>query len=130
MTLSPALKWVAIAAIACTGLIHFTEARDAFGDATYKGVLFLANGVGSLVAAWGVYRDRRGLGWMLGLVIAAGSVAAYVLSRTVGLPGLPAEPENWLEAPGVASLVCEGAFILLFFAAERARGAGDGRPTR
>lgn len=39
-TPSPTVKWLAIAALLGTGLIHFMEARDAFGDATYKGLLF------------------------------------------------------------------------------------------
>src|SRR6267378_589750 len=115
---SPTLKWLAIAAILGTGLIHLVEAQDAFGDARYKGVLFVANGIGALVAAFGLYRNRRGLGWLLGLLVAGGAFLAYVASRTVGLPGLPAEPDAWLEPMGVASLVCEGLFIILFVVAQ------------
>jgi hypothetical protein len=118
---SPALKWLAIAAILGAGLIHAVEARDAFGDATYKGLLFVANGVGALVAAVGVYRNQRTLGWILGIVVAGGAFLAYVASRTIGLPGLPAEPDAWLEPMGVASLVCEGLFVVLFVVARRAR---------
>ena len=114
---SPTLKWLAIAAILGTGLIHLVEAQDAFGDARYKGVLFVANGVGALVAAFGLYRNRRGLGWLLGLMVAGGAFLAYAASRTVGLPGLPAEPDAWLEPMGVASLVCEGLFVALFVSA-------------
>ena len=113
---SPAVKWLAILAILCTGVIHFVEAPDSFGEATYKGVLFVANGLGALFAAVGIIRAQR-WGWLLGLVVAAGALVAYVLSRTVGLPGLPAEPENWLEPPGVASLICEGVFVVLFLVA-------------
>jgi hypothetical protein len=113
----PTLKWLAIAAILGTGLIHLVEAPDSFDEATYKGVLFVANGVGALVAAVGVYRNRRGLGWILGLLVAGGAFLAYVASRTVGLPGLPAEPDAWLEPMGVASLLCEGLFIVLFVTA-------------
>jgi hypothetical protein len=39
-----------VVAIAATGLIHLGDARDAFGEATYKGLLFVANSVGALVA--------------------------------------------------------------------------------
>jgi hypothetical protein len=113
-TPSPAVRWLAIVAILGTGVIHFAEAQDAFGEATYKGLLFVANGVGALVAAIGLYRNQRQLGWLLGLVIAVGSILAYVASRTIGLPGLPAEPDAWFEPMGVASLVCEVGFVLLF----------------
>ena len=116
---SSTLKWLAIAAILGTGLIHILEAQDAFGDARYKGILFVANGLGSLVAAFGLYINRRGMGWALGLLVAGGALLAYVASRTVGLPGLPAEPDAWLEPMGVASLVCEGVFVVLFAVARR-----------
>jgi hypothetical protein len=118
---SPTLKWLAIAAIIGTGLIHVAEARDSFGEATYKGILFVANGVGALVAAIGIYRNERLLGWTLGLLVAGGAFLAYVASRTVGLPGLPAEPDAWLEPMGVASLVCEALFIVLFLMTRRAQ---------
>jgi hypothetical protein len=111
---SPALKSLAILAILGTGLIHVVEAREAFGEATYKGLLFVANGLGALVAAAGIYRNQRGLGWGLGLLVAGGALVGYVASRTVGLPGLPAEPDAWFEPMGVASLACEGLFVVLF----------------
>jgi len=123
-TRSSAVKWLAIAAILGTGAIHALEAQDAFGDAAYKGVLFAANGAGALVAAFGLYRNRRALGWLLGLLVAGGALLAYVASRTVGLPMLPAEPDEWLEPMGVASLVCEGLFLILFVIAQRARRRG------
>ena len=111
---SPTTKWLAIAAILGTGLIHVVEAPEAFGEATYKGVLFIGNGVGALVAAIGIYRDQRALGWLLGVLVAGGAIIAYVASRTIGLPGLPAEPDAWLEPMGVASLLCEMLFVVLF----------------
>ena len=113
-TPSRAVKWLAIAAILGTGLIHVMEARDAFGDATYKGLLFIGNGVGAVTAATGIYREQRALGWLLGLLVAGGAILAYVASRTIGLPGLPAEPDAWLEPMGVASLLCETTFVILF----------------
>ena len=120
-TPSPTVKWLAIAAILGTGLIHLLEARDAFGDATYKGLLFVANGAGALVAAAGIYRNQAAMGWLLGLVIAGGALVAYVASRTVGLPGLPAEPAAWLEPSGVASVACESLFVILFVLGRKLR---------
>jgi hypothetical protein len=95
-------------------------ARDAFGNATYEGWLFVANGIGALVAAVGVQRDRAGWGWLLGTLIAGGTLLAYVISRTVGLPGMPAEPDAWLEPLGVVSVVAE--LVFLFSAARRSFG--------
>jgi hypothetical protein len=116
-----AIKWLAVLAIFGTGLVHVLEARDAFGDARYKGLLFVGNGLGALVAAIGISRDRRMLGWLLGLLVAGGALLAYVASRTIGLPGLPAEPDAWLEPMGVVSVVCEASFVILFAIAHRGR---------
>ena len=118
---STAIKWLAILAILGAGCVHIVEARNAFGDATYKGVLFVANGLGALVAAIGIARGRQGPGWLLGLLVAAGALLSYVASRTIGLPGLPAEPDAWFEPTGVVSGVCEASFVVLFTIAHRAR---------
>ena len=104
---------LAIVAILVTGAIHFKDAPDAWDDAHYKGVLFALNGVGALVSAVGIGLGARNWGWGLGLLIAAGSIAGYVASRTLGLPNLPAEPGAWLEPLGVLSLLAEGTFVLL-----------------
>jgi hypothetical protein len=117
----PAVKWLAVAAILGTGAIHVVEARDSFAEARYKGLLFVANGLGAAVAALGLSRGEREWGWVLGLLIAGGAFLGYVASRTVGLPGLPAEPDAWLEPAGVASLVCEALFIVLFVVAHKRR---------
>jgi hypothetical protein len=78
------------------------------------------------VAALGIYRNRQ-WGWVLALLVAGGAFVGYVASRTVGLPGLPAEPDAWLEPIGVASLVCEGLFIVLFVVAHIHPPSGLGR---
>lgn len=44
-TPTQSLKIVGVVAIVVTGLIHLATARDSFGEATYKGLLFVANGV-------------------------------------------------------------------------------------
>jgi peptidoglycan/LPS O-acetylase OafA/YrhL len=123
-SLSASLGWIAITALVASGAIHLIEARDAFGDAAYKGTLFVAQGLGAVVAAVGIYRDQRGWGWFLGLLVAGGALVGYVVSRTVGLPGLPPEPEAWLEPMGVASLIVEGLFVVLFVFAWRRPSPG------
>jgi hypothetical protein len=126
---STTLKWLGITAILAVGLIHLGEARSSFGDATYKGLLFVANGVGALAAAVGI-RHGRAWGWLLGLLVAGGAFIGYVVSRTVGLPGLAPEADAWLEPAGVASLVLEALYVVLFvFARRRSSSTSRGRPT-
>lgn len=116
------MKWTAVVAMLVTGAIHILDARSAFGEATYKGVLFIVNGVGAFIAAVAIIRERT-WGWWLGLLIAGGALVGYVLSRSIGLPGLPGEPDAWFEPIGVASMVAE----VLFLAAFAIKGRGNRR---
>lgn len=109
------LIWLGIVLIITTGLIHFVDAPDSFDEATYKGVLFLANGAGALLASYGILANKR-WGWALGLLVAVGALAGYVASRTVGMPGIPAEPDAWFEPLGLASLIVEGLFSVVALA--------------
>ena len=107
------VTWAGMILILATGLIHALDAPDSFHDAMYKGWLFYFNGIGSLVAAYGIFRGYL-KGWDLGFFIAGASLVLYVCSRTVGLPHIPAEPDEWLEPLGVASLIAEGSFVLIY----------------
>lgn len=102
--------WLGIAAIVATGLIHFVEVPDNLNEVPYKGVLFILNGIGSLVAAFLIARSEA-RGWQLGMAVAFSAAVGYVLSRTIGLPMLPAEPDAWFEPLGIASLLVEVAFL-------------------
>lgn len=108
------ITWLGILLLIVTSLVHFIDAPDSFDEATYKGVLFLLNGVGALIAAYGIFRGSRSWGWTLGLLVAAGAFIGYALSRTVGLPQLPAEPDEWFEPLGILSFLAEGLFVAVY----------------
>ena len=116
------IVWAGVALMLVTGIVHLIDAPDAFDEATYKGLLFAANGIGALIAAVGIARGARSWGWGLGLLVAAGAFVGYVASRTIGLPGIPAEPDAWLEPLGVVSLVAEGLLVGLAIWANQALG--------
>ncbi len=118
-----ALTLAGIALLALIGLIHLIEAPDQFSDATYKGLLFLANAAGCVVALAGVWRRER-WGWGLGALIAAATVIGYVWSRTIGLPGLPVDPDIF-EPLGVVSVIAELAFAGLAIAVLSRRPAAN-----
>jgi hypothetical protein len=102
------LAWVGASLIAAVGLVHLLEAPEELEEATYLGLLFLANFGGAVVAAIGIYRGHRwGLG--LGALLAGGAFVGYVISRTLGLPGMPVE--EWLDPLGVISLLVEALFL-------------------
>jgi hypothetical protein len=105
------LSWLAVLLILQTGLLHLMTAQAEYEEAAYLGYLFIGNFLAALLAAYGVYRQRR-WGWALGLFIAVISIAAYTWSRTQGMPGM--EVEEWFSPFGVVALSVEGIFILLF----------------
>jgi uncharacterized membrane protein YfcA len=106
------LMGAGISLILVVGLIHLINSPGDLEEGAYTGVLYLANFFGALAAAVGIYREKR-WGWALGLLVAGGAFAGYVISRTVGLPGLPVETD-WLEPLGVLSLLVEALFVGVF----------------
>ncbi|MBV9452509.1 MAG: hypothetical protein JOZ19_00065 [Rubrobacter sp.] len=110
----PLLTWIGILLITLEGLIHLLDAPDSFEDAAYKGLLFVAIVFGAAVASIGIYQ-RYGWGWSLGVLTAVSAFLGYVISRTIGLPGLPVE--EWLEPLGILSLLVEGLFVGLYLLA-------------
>lgn len=117
---SSAQKWGAAAALLVTAIVHFIETPSASTEATYKAVLFVLNGLGALVAIAGILRGEWTWGWLLGALVCAGAIVGYIASRTIGLPGIPAEPDAWFEPMGVISVVAEAAFLIFFLMARRA----------
>jgi hypothetical protein len=96
--------------ILLVGLIHLMDAPDSMTESTTKGLFFYANFVGAIVAAVGIFLNRT-WGWALGFLVAAGAFIGYIVSRTVGIFGLP--PDVWMEPLGIAALVVEALFIVV-----------------
>lgn len=102
------LKWAGIVLILLTGLIHFIEAPGHMGEEAMLAWMFILNGIGSLLAAYAIYK-RQIFGWLLGLLIAGGAIAGYFISRTMGMPGMQVEEA---DAVGVTTVILEILFIL------------------
>ncbi len=118
-----AVQGAAIALVLVTGAIHFVDAPSSFSDATYKGWLFVANGIAAIVAAIAISRGRR-WGSSLGVLVAGGALVGYVISRTIGLPGIA--PEIWISSPlAVLSLAVEAACVAVLVQSARSMRHGD-----
>jgi hypothetical protein len=111
-TRSDTLVGAGISLIVIVGLIHLINSPGDLEEGSYTGLLYIANFFGALMAAVGIYRGRS-WGWSLGALVSVGAFVGYVISRTVGLPGLPVE-EEWLEPLGLLSLLVEALFVGLY----------------
>ena len=105
--------WAGILLVLATGLIHVVEGPANYHEAAYKGILFFLNAAGALVAARGIYRGAKLWGWTLGILISAGALTLYIVSHTIGLPGLEID-DAWFEPLGVASLLVEGLYVIVY----------------
>ena len=95
------------------GLSHLIGAPQHYRVAPYIGVGFVANSIGALVAAVGIYRDVM-WGWLLGALVAGGALIMYAISRSVGLPGFEHAVGRWSGPLGILSLVVEALFVTVF----------------
>ena|SRR5215207_2842766 len=103
-----------IVLVALIGLIHLVEAPEHFEVVTYVGLLFLVNAAASALSGYGIYRGAE-WGWALGALVAIGAFVAYIVSRAVGLPGVPGlKQEEFFEPLGIVSLIVEGLFVVLY----------------
>lgn len=109
------LKLVGIILILVVGVIHLFETPEYFGTATYLGVLFALNVLGAVVSAIGIALGAKSWGWTLGALVAAGAFVMYIISRTAGLPAL--EEAEFFEPLGIASLVVEALFVIVYLVA-------------
>jgi hypothetical protein len=107
------LKLAAIVLIVVVGLIHLIGAPQHYRVAPYIGVGFVANFIGALVAAIGIYRDAL-WGWLLGALVAGGALVMYLVSRSVGLPGFEHAVGRWSGPLGILSSVVEVLFLAVF----------------
>ena len=105
--------WAGILLVLATGLMHGVEGPAHYHEAAYEGLLFFLNAAGALVAARGIYRGAKLWGWTLGVLVSAGALLFYIVSHTIGLPGLEVD-DAWFEPLGVASLLVEGLYVIVY----------------
>jgi hypothetical protein len=106
------VQWLAIFLVLETGLLHLMTAQGEYEEVAYMGYLFVGNFLLALMAAYGIFRQQL-WGWLAGVLLTAGSIAGYIWSRTLGMPGM--HVEEWLTPYGISALSIEGLFLLLIF---------------
>lgn len=103
-------QWIMIVLVVEMGLLHLYAAPGEFEETPIMGMLFIGNFLAALLAALDIYRQST-MGWVLSAFLSIGSIAGYILSRTIGLPGM--EVEEWYNPIGIFSLVVEGIILIL-----------------
>jgi hypothetical protein len=105
--------WAGIALIAAAGVIHLVETPENYEEVRYIGILFAVSVLGAFLAAFGIARNEQ-WGWGLGTVVAGGAVLAYLITRTVGLPGFRENSwESFAEPVGLLCLLVESLFLMV-----------------
>jgi hypothetical protein len=120
-----ALQWVAVLALLVTGFVHLALVPEHFEEATYSGWLFLADSVAALALVPVLWRSDHRWAWLAVGLLGGLTVAAYVFSRTAGLPGLADDIGRWTEPLAFPALAAE--VTLLVVAVARLSGSASPR---
>jgi hypothetical protein len=103
----------AVVGLGAVALIHVLDAPGTFQGSLYKGLLYVALIVGSMLTAGALIRSSDPRAWAAAVALPLGAAVAFVLSRTVGLPQGADDIGNWTESLGLASLFVEGSVVAL-----------------
>jgi len=106
-------RTLAVVGLAGVALIHLLDAHDTFRSSPLRGWLYVGLIAGSLGTAAVLARRSDPRAWTAALLLPLGAFAAFVWSRTIGLPGGADDIGNWWEPLGLASLFVEGTLIAL-----------------
>lgn len=116
------LRWPVMLMLLISALAHVPVIAPGLRETAYVGVLFIVLILADIVLLLGLaWRDSSAV-WVLTALTCGLAVLAYVLSRTVGLPGMTAEIGAWVSTPGLASLGSEAiGFVLAVLVLARRR---------
>lgn len=108
---------------AFAGGVHLALAPEHLRESTMHGWLFVATGASLLLVGGWLVLTGRVWAWRIAGVISAATVLAYLLSRTIGLPGMPVEA---FDLRGIVTASMEGFVAVSALAA----GLAGDRPAR
>jgi hypothetical protein len=101
------------AALAVVCVVHLLDGPGSLQDQFYVGALELALAAACVpLLVLLLIHPSRAL-WRSALVLNAAALIAYLLSRTVGLPGSTDDVGNWGQALGVVNVFAEVGVIAL-----------------
>jgi hypothetical protein len=130
---SSSWRWPAAAALSATAAIHMTLVPEHLHEVPYAGALFIALSAAALAIAIVLSATDNAFVWLAAGAISLGALAAYLLSRSIGLPSMSDDVGDWANALGLAAVACETLTLVCWTARVGSRSAGAARgehPTR
>ena len=107
------LRWYAAALLLGNALVHVPLIPEHLEEARYVGLLFIALSVVATVLALMLVVADSVWAWGATAAVSVLSVAAFLVSRTVGLPQLQDDIGNWSEPLGFPALLVETVAALV-----------------
>lgn len=112
---SSALLWRGLTAgcLDVIAVVHIAIAPDHLREAPYAGVLFIALAIAALGNAALLLTTRDERAWVLTAALSGSALAAYLFSRSVGLPLLADDIGDWLNPLGALALLSEVTAVVV-----------------
>jgi hypothetical protein len=115
------------AALAAVCIVHLLDGPGSLSDQFYIGALELGLAAACApLAVWLLVRPT-GTVWRTVLVLNLAAMAAFIISRTIGLPGSTDDIGDWGQLLGVINLTFEAIVIAAALTALRPSGLGTER---
>ncbi len=112
-------RWPAAVTLLVVAGVHIPLIGEHLSEAPYVGALFIALSVVSIGLALVLLVADLPAVWLSIAVVVILAIVAFVLSRTVGLPQIGDDVDNWTEPlgfPALASEVLTALFALVVLA--------------
>lgn len=106
-------RWPAAALLTTIAAVHIPLIGEHLEEAPYIGVLFIVLAVACVVLAAAILAVDTIAVWVAVGAVSVLALAAFLLSRTVGLPQIGDDIGNWTEPLGYPALVAEFLTALL-----------------
>ncbi|MEA2151737.1 MAG: hypothetical protein QOD69_3567 [Solirubrobacteraceae bacterium] len=109
--------------LAGIAVIHAVDSVGKWTEARYMFWMYMALIASSIAVGAAVLFSRSRVAIAAAAGLAAVVFAAFVVDRTLGMPGATGDIGNWTEPLGLASLVVEGLVVAVGVAGLRTAGA-------
>ena len=119
VTTGPDYRFLAAAAALVAAVAHLPITAVHLSEAPYVGVLFIALEGACMLLAVGLLARPRPWLWQAAVLVGALAVAAYLVSRTFGLPLMAEDRGDWTNPLGAVAVVAETTLCLVALRAHR-----------